>query len=89
MTLHDRLPETTNGCFVEAKHGNLMAEHPAALEKLEGRVWVEGSQLLKKKERQQPVFSCPIGFAVEWLLMADNGTANSPEMIVFNVGSMA
>jgi len=39
-TASGRLPEVMNGCFVEAKHENPVAERRAALEKLEGRVRV-------------------------------------------------
>jgi len=36
-----RLPEIANGCFVEAEHENPLSERRAALEKLDGRDWVE------------------------------------------------
>jgi len=35
------LPEIANGCFVEAKYKNPVAEGQSALEKLDRRVWVE------------------------------------------------
>ena len=40
MAARGRLLEIANGCFVEAKHENPLAERRAALEKLDGRVWV-------------------------------------------------
>jgi len=36
-----RLPQITNGCFVEAKREKAGAERGAALEKPDGRVWVD------------------------------------------------
>jgi len=36
-----RLPEITNGCFVEAKHENVVAERRTASEKLDRRFWVD------------------------------------------------
>ena len=38
-----RLPEITNGCFVEAKHENVVAERRTASEKLDRRVWVDST----------------------------------------------
>ena len=35
-----RLLEITNGCIVEAKHGNPSTERRAAFGKLDGQVWV-------------------------------------------------
>ena len=40
MAGHGRLPEITDGCFVEAKHENVVAERRTASEKLDRRVWV-------------------------------------------------
>ena len=44
-----RLPEITNGCFVEAKHENVVAERRTASEKLDRRFWVEISHSRKIK----------------------------------------
>jgi len=41
VTAFGRLPEIANGCFVEAKYENPVAEGQSALEKLDRRVWVE------------------------------------------------
>jgi hypothetical protein len=41
-----RLLEIANGCFVQAKHEYPLAERRAALEKLDGRVWVESTNSL-------------------------------------------
>jgi hypothetical protein len=38
-----RLPDFTNGCFVEAKHENVEPERRAASEKLDRRVWVDST----------------------------------------------
>ena len=40
MAACGRLPEITNGCFVEAKHENFVAECRTTSEKLDRRVWV-------------------------------------------------
>jgi hypothetical protein len=40
MSLDGRLPEITNGCFVEVKHVKPVAERRAALENLDGLLWV-------------------------------------------------
>jgi len=44
MTSHGRLPEIANGCFVDAKHEKAGAERLAAMEKPDGRVWVDCTQ---------------------------------------------
>lgn len=58
MAASGRLPEITNGRFVEANNENSLAERLATLEKLDGRVWVDLSRsdwcdLLAKSDRTQ------------------------------------
>jgi hypothetical protein len=47
-TASGRLPELMNGCFVEAKHENVVAERRTASEKLDRRVWVDCRQQTTK-----------------------------------------
>lgn len=52
----DRLLEITNGSLVAAKYENFLAERRAALEKLEGRVWVGSTNSPDEKAAAQDDF---------------------------------
>jgi len=60
MALDGRLPEFKNGCYVEAKHENVVAERPTASEKLDRRVWVAMRPSALRIHRRKAVSEVPI-----------------------------